>query len=105
MSASRRYEILLPLRFNDGQPVPDEVVSDTLVELENRFGSVSWETQIIRGRWRHEDEVYSDDLMRIVIDVEDLVEHREFFSRFKEILKIRFRQIEIYMTTHLVEVI
>jgi hypothetical protein len=33
MSASRRYEILLPLRFNDGHPVPDELVADTLIEL------------------------------------------------------------------------
>ena len=105
MSASRRYEILLPLRFNDGQSVPDALISDTLIELENRFGAVSWETQIIRGRWRHEEEIYSDDLTRVVIDVEDLVEHREFFGDFKEQLKIRFRQVEIYMATHLVEVI
>jgi hypothetical protein len=105
MSASRRYEILLPLRFNDGQSVPDELISDTLTELENRFGAVSWETQIIRGRWRHEEEAYSDDLMRVVIDVEDLVEHRQFFGDFKQRLKARFRQIEIYMTTHLIDVI
>ena len=26
MSVSRRYEILLPLRFNDGQPVPDALI-------------------------------------------------------------------------------
>jgi hypothetical protein len=42
----RRYEILLPLRFNDGQPVPDELVADTLLELEQQFGagspSLSW---------------------------------------------------------------
>ena len=105
MSALRRYEILLPLRFNDGQAVPDALISDTLFELENRFGAVSWETQVIRGRWQHEEEVYSDDLMRIIIDVEDLAEHRQFFSDFKERLKVRFRQIEIYMTTHLVDVI
>jgi hypothetical protein len=105
MSASRRYEILLPLRFNDGQSVPDALISDTLIELENRFGAVSWETQIIRGRWRHEKEVYSDDLMRVVIDVEDLVEHRQFFGDFKQRLKARFRQIEIYMTTRLIDVI
>jgi hypothetical protein len=73
--------------------------------LENRFGAVSWETQIIRGRWRHEEEVYSDDLMRVVIDVEDLVEHRQFFAGLKERLKVRFRQIEIYTTTHLIDVI
>ena len=34
----RRYEILLPLRFNDGQPVPDELVADTLLELEHDSG-------------------------------------------------------------------
>jgi hypothetical protein len=35
----RRYEVLLPLRFNDGQPVPDELVADTLLDLnrENRI--------------------------------------------------------------------
>jgi hypothetical protein len=46
----RRYEILLPRRYNDGQPVPDSLIADTLVELEQRFGSVSSETQIIRGQ-------------------------------------------------------
>jgi hypothetical protein len=105
MSASRRYEILLPLRFNDGQAVPDALISDTLLYLENHFGAVSWETQVIRGRWRHEEQVYADDLMRVVIDVEDLAEHREFFRDFKNGLKSRFRQIEIYMTTHLIDVI
>ena len=29
MSAWRRYEILLPLRFNDGQTVPDALIGDT----------------------------------------------------------------------------
>ena len=29
----RRFEILLPLRFNDGRPVPDELIADTLLEL------------------------------------------------------------------------
>jgi len=28
----RRLEVLLPLRFNDGQPVPDEIVAETLLE-------------------------------------------------------------------------
>jgi hypothetical protein len=37
----RRYEVLLPLQFDDGQPVPDDLVADTLLELEQRFGAVS----------------------------------------------------------------
>src|SRR4051812_950458 len=39
--AFRRFEILLPLRFNDGRPVPAEMVAETLLELEQRFGAVS----------------------------------------------------------------
>jgi hypothetical protein len=48
----RRFEILLPRQFNDQQPVPDELVVETLLELERQFGSVSSETQIIRGLWQ-----------------------------------------------------
>jgi hypothetical protein len=34
----RRYEILLPLRFSDGRPVPDDFVADTLLE---RIGNLA----------------------------------------------------------------
>jgi hypothetical protein len=79
----RRFEVLFPLRFNDGQPVPDEVVADALLELEQRFGAVSSETQTIRGYWHHEGESFRDDLIRAFVDVDDKPEHREFFLEFK----------------------
>jgi hypothetical protein len=101
----RRYEILLPLRFNDGQPVPDDLVADTLLELEQRFGAVSSETQTIRGLWRYEGESYRDDLIRVFVDVADEAEHRRFFLEFKERLKARFQQIDIWMTTYSIEVL
>ena len=44
MSNSRRYEILLPLKFNDGQAVPWTLIGEALVDLRRRFGAVSWET-------------------------------------------------------------
>ena len=46
----RRFEMLLPLRFNDGSSVPDAVIADTLIEFEERFGAVWCEMQTIRGR-------------------------------------------------------
>ena len=52
----RRYEILLPLRFNDGRRVPKALLAQTVQELETRFGSVSCETQIIQGRWKGEGQ-------------------------------------------------
>lgn len=44
-SLQRRYEILLPLRFNDGQPVPDDLIGKTLLQLKQRFHAISSETQ------------------------------------------------------------
>lgn len=104
-SAFRRFEILLPLRFNDGQPVPDELVGETLLEIRQQFGAVSAETQVIRGHWQHQGEVYRDDLVRVFVDVADTEDNRKFFVAYKEQLKARFQQLDIWMTTHLIEVL
>src|SRR5262245_35801704 len=100
--ALRRFEVLLPLRFNDGTPVPDDLVADTLVELEERFWAVSCETQTILGHWRYEGQPFRDDLVRVFVDVEDAVESREFFVEYKDRLKARFQQLDIWMTTYLI---
>jgi hypothetical protein len=97
--------MLLPLRFNDGQPVPEDLIAETLVELEQKFGAVSSETQPIHGRWRHESVAYRDDLVRVFVDLPEEVEAREFFTEYKERLKARFRQLDIWMTTYPVEVL
>jgi hypothetical protein len=104
-STLRRFEILLPLRFNDGQPVPDELVGETLLELRQRFGAVSAETQVIRGHWQHQGEEFRDELVRVFVDVADTEDNRAFFVAYKEQLKARFRQLDIWMTTYPIEVI
>lgn len=101
----RRIEVLLPLRFNDGSAVPDELIADTLLELEVRFGAVSSETQPIRGRWRHEGQSYRDDLIRVFVDVADEATNRDFFVEFKQRLKARFQQLDMWVTTYLIEVL
>jgi len=103
--AFRRFEILLPLQFNNDQPVPSELVADTLLELRSRFGAVSVETQTIRGTWQHEGQTYRDDRVRLFVDGPDTPESREFFVEFKERLKARFQQIDIWMTTYPIEVL
>ena len=105
MNASRRYEMLLPLRFNDGTRVPPEFASETLLELKRQFGAVTWESQTIRGLWEHGGQIYQDDSMRVIVEVDDSPPNREYFRRFKELLKARFKQIDIRMTTHLIDVV
>ena len=80
----RRFEVLLPLRFNDGEPVPDALIATTLVELESQFSAVSCETQTIRGLWRHEGQPYRDDLIRVFVDVDDSHENRQFSLRLRK---------------------
>ena len=101
----RRFEVLLPLRFNDGTAVPDDAIADTLLELEQRFSAVSCETQTIRGQWRHAGQSYRDDLIRVFVDVADEPESRLYFMECKERLKSRFQQLDIWMTTYLIEVL
>jgi hypothetical protein len=101
----RRFEILLPLRFNDGQPVPDELIGQTLLEIHKQFSAVSPETQVIRGHWQAQGEEFRDELVRVFVDVPDTAENRAFFVAFKEQLKARFRQLDVWMTAYPVEVI
>ena len=101
----RRFEMLLPLRLNDGTPIPDELIADTLIGLRERFGAVSCETQMIQGQWQHQSQVFRDDLVRVFVDVPDVPENREFFVQFKEQLKARFQQVDIWMTTYPLDVI
>ena len=101
----RRYELLLPTRFNSGDTVPDERFADTLLELEQQFGAVSAETQVIEGRWSYQGQLFRDELIRVFCDVPDTPESRRFFIDFKERLKSRFEQLDIWMTTYPLEVI
>jgi hypothetical protein len=105
MSTLRRFEILVPLLFNDGAPVPEDLLVATFLELREHFGAASWETQTVRGVWEHEGATYRDNLTRFFVDVPDLPEHRAFFKQFKEVLKQRFKQADIWITSHEIEVI
>jgi hypothetical protein len=104
-SSSRRFEFRLPLRFNDGQPVPDELIGEVLQGLKKQFRAVSAETQTIRGLWEAGGKDYRDDLFRVFVDVPDTPESRQFFVDLKETLKAKFQQEEIWMTTYPVEII
>ena len=55
--------------------------------------------------WEHQDQLYRDDLIRVFVDVPDIAEARTFIEEFKEVVKSRFQQLDIWMTTYPIEVI
>ena len=101
----RRYEILLPLTHNDNRPVSAEKFYETRNELVSRFGAVSVAPGSVLGEWVHEHQRYEDESLRLVIDVADTSESREFFIEFKQTLCQRFEQIEIYIVSYSIEVL
>jgi hypothetical protein len=92
--SGRRFEILLPLRFNDGKAVPDDFIGDALVELRTKFGAVSSETQKIEGQWQHAGQVYRDELMRIFVDVQDTQENRTSFVSSESVSECVFSKLQ-----------
>jgi len=100
----RRYEVLLPLQFNDGRSVPGDWLAEAVFEIVDRFGAASYETQKVEGHWRHGGVVYQDDLVRVVVDMPDTTDNREWMAQFKSRWKVRLEQLDLWMVSHPIEV-
>ena len=100
----RRFEVLLPLRFNDGRDVPGEWIAEAVLEIVDHFGAASYETQKVEGHWRHSGILYRDDLVRIVVDVPDSARNRQWMKQFKDDWKVRLEQLELWMVSYRIEV-
>lgn len=101
----RRFEILLPLYYNDGGRIEEEKFVRTDQEFVAKFGATSTDTIVVRGRWKYQSTLYEDKLIRIRIDAEDTPENIAFFRKYKEILKARFDQKDIRITAQQIDVI
>ena len=105
MSSSwRRFEVLLPLQFNDGRDVPPEWLAEAVLEIVEHFGAASYETQKLEGHWRQGSVMYRDSLVRLVVDVPDTAPSREWMKEFKVRWKTRLEQLELWMVSHTIDV-
>ncbi len=100
----RRFEVLLPLRFNDGRDVPGEWIAEAVLEIVDHFGAASYETQKVEGHWRHSGILYRDDLVWIVVDVPDSAKNRQWMKQFKDRWKVRLEQLALWMVSYRIEV-
>ena len=100
-----RFEILLPLFYNDGQAIERKKFVEADDDLVQQFGSTSTDTVVVRGQWMYESTKYSDQLVRIRLDLDDTPENWQAVRDFKETLKQRFDQLDIWITAHRIDVI
>ncbi len=100
-----RFEILLPLFYNDGRQIEREKFLQTDDELVHLFGAASTDTVVVRGRWLYQSTLYQDQLIRVRLDVEDKPENWQAVRDLKETLKTRFDQLDIWITAHRIEIV
>jgi hypothetical protein len=100
----RRFELLLPLQFNDGRDVPAEWIADAVLEIVDHFGAVSYETQKVEGHWRHAGVLYRDNLVKIVVDTPDKSENRQWVKEYKERWKTRLDQLELWLVSYPIDI-
>lgn len=99
-----RFEILLPLNYNDGSEIEAEKFDRTADELCDRFGGVTQDTVRVTGAWKYGGTRYRDILYRIRIDTTDRAA-KTFLKDNKETWKARFQQLDIWITSHEIDVL
>src|SRR5713101_3654743 len=80
---TKRYEILLPLNYNDGTEIEPEKFDQTAEELSEQFGGVTQDTVRITGTWKYGGARHRDELLRIRIDSND-PKSVDFLRNYKE---------------------
>jgi len=104
MTKWRRFEVLFPLRFNDGRIIPRARLGEAVREIRNQFGAVSYETQKIEGHWQHAGITYQEEQVRMFVDVPDVPKNRAWMKEFKAKWKKRLKQLEIWMVSYQIEI-
>jgi len=98
-----RLELYLPLQFNPDADqrradVPPELLRETREELKNHFQELGISFDFItKDRTYGEYKGIVDELMLVMIDVKLSWTHRKWLRQYKETLKERFAQEEIYI--------
>lgn len=100
----RRFEILLPLQFNDGDDIPDDLIADAVSEVVGHFGAASYQNDVIEGHWTDSEVVYHDKLSKIVVDVLDTEENQRWMSDYKARWKEKLEQLDLWVVSFTVNI-
>jgi len=96
----KKYEIYLPLKYNDGREIDAEKIKLIREELIDVFGAVTVSSQSApyQGTWKYGGVDFIDDIIKIEIIAGDERRTERFLKRFKQRLKRLLKQIDILIT-------
>jgi hypothetical protein len=79
----KEYELYVPLYFNDGSPVHDEVIDNIGARLLEQFGGCTFFPQPNKGLWKMGDVVFRDEIVIFRVLTEQVRPARRFFRQLK----------------------
>ena len=91
----KEYDIFLPLRYNDGNPIESEKFQALQKELLDRFDGLTFFPQANQGFWKLGNVTYRDEIIIYRVLASDSRRARRFLRLLKEQLKSEFAQEEI----------
>src|SRR6266705_960650 len=96
----KKYEIYLPLKYNDGREIEAEKIKQIREELIAVFGAltVSSLSAPYQGSWKYGGVEFIDDIIKIEVITLDDPNADNFFQEFKKRLREFLRQIDILIT-------
>lgn len=98
-------QLLLPLYDNAGSRFPQEPYQQVRNELVERFGGLTAYAQApVSGLWQESDEhTLRDDLVIYEVMAEDL--DAVWWSQYRAMLEARFRQEQLVIRAHPIQVL
>ncbi len=102
-----KYEIYVPLKYNDGTEVEAEKLKQAREKLVAAFGAmtVSSQSAPFHGRWRYGGVEFVDDIVKIEIIARADRKTERFFRQFKQYLKTSLKQLDILITAQTIRTI
>lgn len=98
----KKYEIYLPLKYNDGTKIEAQKITRIREELVVMFGArtVSSQAAPYQGAWNYRGIDIVEDIIKIEIIARADRKTQQFFRQFKERLKRLLKQIDVLIITH-----
>ncbi len=109
MKFAYRFDLYLPLKYNDGRDIEPEKFQITRRELVSGFGGLTWIANVgspsIFGFWKGRHREYQENNDLFIVYTDRMEEHKRFFKQYKEVLKKRFEQEAIFIAVEETEII
>ncbi|HEV8722042.1 MAG TPA: hypothetical protein VGW77_15535 [Candidatus Binatia bacterium] len=95
----KKYEIYLPLKYNDGRKIEAEKIKQIREELVAVFGArtVSSQSAPYQGAWKYGGVDFVEDIIKIEI-IAGADRTQKFFRDFKGRLKQLLQQVDVLIT-------